>query len=1148
MSFERTGAQQRAIALHERNLVVLAAAGSGKTHVLVERYLALLAANPDWPLESLVAITFTRKAAREMRERVRRELQQRAQSAAAPQRRLWQTHLANVESAHISTIDGLCARLLRLSAAEAGIDPDFQVLDENLVDIELERALEQELERLAAANDPALTLFGAYDRDQITKMLLEQVKQPTLTPLPEDLLQHWQQAWDAEVLAQLDALRKSEAFVVAVDWQETHSWPPDDKLGINWSRCCLILQELADEPEPAFAFELILDLSTTIKWNIGIAKVWGGSAKRDEASAVLKGLCLEVRKAHKEIGTGFTEIDQNAAELLPHWQRLIELVQDAFRARKRDANLLDYADLERLTRDILEKPAVRDRFRSEFRQVLVDEFHDTSPLQWQIIRALADPSEPGRLFIVGDPRQSIYAFRGADVRVFYEARHQILEGGGEDISLSHSFRAHQPLLDLLNAIFSQVLQRVSSGPAAQFEVDFGAPLEAQRQAAPGPHPALELMLLDCKDADLNTDDGHSLMARSLGLRLRALVEQQTPVYDSEIGTIRPLGYGDVALLFQTYRSMPFFEEAFKELALPYVTVGGRGFYGRQEVLDLLNLLRFLHNHSDELALASVLRSPLFALSDDALLALRLMRDENDSRPPLWDALQQPRGLPEDEMSRARAAGNCLRELAQLAGRLSVDELLRAALQRTGYPATLTGLSDGHRRRGNVEKLVEIAAESGALHFTDFEAMLGEFSVRELREGEAALEADGALTLMTVHQAKGLEFPLVVLADAGRRAGGPGDSAVLMCDEASGLACKVFDMEQGKHQPTVAWQLATRRKQQRELAERRRLFYVAATRAQDYLLVCGQLMGQPAQNSWLAWLLNALEIEDLSASGTRSVGRGQANWRFLAVPSVLEPGVEPPRPSVGERENLAAQNDEGPPALLRALPTYPARAPQQLTVTSISRHYERSVASKGANEGQNRSSRELGELVHEMLRMWRLDAPLDAVLVRQQLGSTIRAQGLRNPSETESLVGQASGLLESLERSPLFAQMKEARELLRELPFIYRRGDYLIDGRLDLLMQDAAGHWTLADFKATWLGEGASLTAAREHARRHHMQLGLYAEAVCQHPDIEASALTVQLHYLQHGLAVVVPTAAWQAALSHLEAFALLELQADNRAD
>ena len=1095
MSFEGTEAQQRAIALHERNLVVLAAAGSGKTHVLVERYLALLAANPDWPLESLVAITFTRKAAREMRERVRQVLEERVGNASDAERPRWLAHLASVDSARINTIHGLCARILRVSAAEAGIDPDFQVLDENLVDIELERALEQELARLAAANDPALTLFGAYDRKQITDALHEHVKQPTLMPLPEDLLQHWQQAWEAEVRTQLDALLQSRAFVDALEWQPSHGWPVGDKLGDIWATCRPLLDQLEDAPEQAHALELLRELSSTIRLNVGSAKNWGSKETVAEAKDVLKDLRDEVRLAQAAAGDGITELDHRAAELLLHWQRLICLLQGAYRASKRATNQLDFNDLERLTCEVLEKPAVRDRFRSEFRQVLVDEFHDNSPLQWQIIRALADPCEPGRLFIVGDPRQSIYAFRGADVRVFYEARHQILEGGGEEIPLSRSFRAHQPLLDLLNTIFSQVLLRASSGPAAQYEVEFGEALEAQRQAAPGPHPALELMLLDCKEADLNTDDGHSLMAQSLGLQLRALVEQQTPVYDREIGTIRPLGYGDVALLFQTYRSMPFYEEAFKELALPYVTVGGRGFYGRQEVLDLLNLLRFLHNHNDELALASVLRSPLFALSDDALLSLRLMRDENDSRPPLWDALQQPRGLPEDEVPRARAALDCLRELWQLAGRLGVDELLRAALERTGYLATLTGLPDGHRRRGNVEKLVEIAAESGALHFTDFEAMLGEFSARELREGEAALEADGALTLMTVHQAKGLEFPMVVLADAGRWRT-PTNDSVLMRDEESGLACKVFDMEQGKHQPTVAWQLATRRKQQRELAERRRLFYVAATRAQDYLLVCGLLEDNKPKQSWLAWLLKALEIEDLSASGDKSVGRGQVHWRFLAVPSVLEPGVELLRQSVGERENLAAQNHETPPALLRVLPTYPTRAPQQLSVTSISRHYEQVEAGKGANEGHDRSGRVLGDAVHEMLRWWRPDTQLDADSMRQRLRSTIRAQGLRNPSETESLVGQASALLESLERSPLFAQMKEARKQLRELPFIYRRGDYLIDGRLDLLMQDAAGHWTLVDFKTTWLGEGASLTAAREHARRHHMQLGLYAEAVC----------------------------------------------------
>ena len=1144
MIFEGTGAQQRAIALHERNLVVVAAAGSGKTRVLVERYLALLEANPDWPLESLVAITFTRKAAREMRERVRRELQQRAQSAEVPQRKLWQTHLASVDNAQISTIDGLCARLLRLSAAEAGIDPDFDVLDENLVDIELERALEQELARLAAANDSALTLFGAYDRKQITDALREQVQQPTLTPMPEDLLQRWQQAWDAEVLAQLDALRESEAFVAAVDWQQTHSWPPDDKLGVLWSTRTPLLMELESTSSPAQAIELMRELSGSIG-NVGAVKYWSDKDLRDKARRLLMDLRDTVKETLAATGDGITELDRRAVQLLPHWQRLIELVQDAFRARKRDANLLDYADLERLTCKVLEKPAVRDRFRREFRQVLVDEFHDSSPLQWQIIRALVNTCEPGRLFVVGDPRQSIYAFRGADVRVFDEARRQILDGGGEEISLSHSFRAHQPLLDILNDIFSEVLVRESRGPAAEYEVEFGTPLDAQRQAAPGPHPALELMLLDSKEADLNADEGHRRMAQELGARLRELVVKELPVYDRAIGTTRPLGYGDVALLFQTWRPMPHYEDAFKELALPYVTVGGRGFYGRQEVLDLLNLLRFLHNHNDELALASVLRSPLFALSDDALLSLRLMCDADGARPLLWDALQQPRGLPEDEVPRSRAALDCLRELAQLAGRLSVDELLRAALQRTGYMATLTGLPDGHRRRGNVEKLVEKAAESGALHFTDFEMLLGEFSARELREGEAALEADGALTLMTVHQAKGLEFPMVVLADAGRWRT-PTNDSVLMRDEESGLACKVFNMEQGKHQPTVAWQLATRRKQQRELAERRRLFYVAATRAQDYLLVCGQMKGRPEQNSWLAWLLNALGMEDLSASGVRSIGRAQVNCRYLGGLSVPEtPGVEALHQSVGQRKKQATPDDEAPPALWRALPTYPARAPQQLSVTSISRHYERMEASRGDNEGQDRSSRVLGDVMHEMLRWWLPDARLDANTMRQQLRSTVRAQGLGNLSRTESLVERASSLLEDFERSPLCTQMKEARELLRELPFIYQRDGYLIDGRLDLLLQDAAGCWMLVDFKTTWLGAGASLPAASEHARRYHMQLGLYAEAVTQHPDIEASALTVQVHYLQHALDVVVPTAAWRDVLSRLEAFALRELQADD---
>ena len=931
-----------------------------------------------------------------------------------------------------------------------------------------------------------------------------------------------------------------------MNWQPPHDWPVDDKLGDIWAACRPVLDEMGDALEPRRSLEMLRELDITIRLNVGSVRNWGSKEALARAKEILRDLRDEVRQALSAIGDGITGLDQRAAELLPHWQRLIEHLQLAYRARKRTANQLDFADLERMARDILQKPEVRDRFRREFNQVLVDEFHDTSPIQWEIIRALADPDVPGRLFIVGDPRQSIYAFRGADVRVFRQARRQVLTSGGAEISLSRSFRAHQPLLDVLNEIFRQVLLRVSSGSVADHEVDFGEALDAQRREAPGPHPALELMTLDRKAAGLNADDGHRRMAQALAGRLRDLVEQGRPVHDRETGAPRPLGYGDVALLFQTHRSMRFYEETFKEQELPYVTVGGHGFYGLQEVLDLLNLLRALHNPHDELALASVLRSPLFALSDDALLAMRLMPDKDSQRPLLWEALQQPQGLSPEELPWALAAGDCLRDLAQLAGRLTVDDLLREALRRTGYLATLTGLLDGHRRRGNVEKLLEKAAESGALLYTDFEALLGELSAREVREGEAALEADGAITLMTVHQAKGLEFPLVVLLDADRNRSHSDDS-VLMRDVDLGLACKVFDVEEGTHRPTVGWHLATERKQQRELAERRRLFYVAATRAQDYLLVCAQMNGKPAPDSWLAWLVGALGIEALSTSGSMAVGRGKVAWHGLA--EAPEPDVltrRERRSSAAERQpDDPPQEEKTPCALLQTLPPQSSRALPQLSVTRLARHYELSESVTDSYGRSDPANRELGDAVHEALRWWRPEARLDEESLRQHLRRYIGSQELHS---TEALLQQATALLANFGRSALCVQMKDARRLLRELPFIYQRGDYLIDGRLDLLMQDRTGHWTLVDFKTTLRGEDTNLAQARQHARRHHLQLGLYAAAVCQQPDIEASALTVQIHYLQQSLDVVVPTAEWQRALLRLEECSLLELQAAETVD
>lgn len=1125
MTLSMTAAQRRAVETHDRNLVVLAAAGSGKTLVLVERFMALLQARPDWPLESLVAITFTRKAAGEMRERLRERLRQRCRDAGDEARALWQSRLAGIDSACIGTIHSLCARILRAAAAEARLDPEFTVLEADEAGVALDESLEATLDALVEAQDPALALFSHYERAQIMDGLRAQVHEPAPDPVPDDLLEQWRKAWEREARKSLDGFLASPAFQAALTWKPPHGWPESDRLGEVWAVCrplCLDLENAATAQSPG----LLQTINDAIDLRGGSQKNWGDRETVAQAKNLLRTLREEVRLVQQEIGEGIGDLDRQAAKLLPQWRRLICLARDDYGARKRAANQVDFADLEHLTRELLQRPDARERFRREFRHVLVDEFHDTSPVQWEIIRALADPRDPGRLFIVGDPRQSIYGFRGADVDNFRLAQQEVLCGGGEHVELAQSFRSHQPLLDVLNALHRVAL------PGGAHE-----PLVAERTRRPGAHPALELLLMDRKAAGLNADEGHRELARALARRLRQLMDERLPVFDRGPGATRPLAFADVALLFRTRARMPVYEEALREAGLPFVTLEGPGFFGRLEVLDLLNLLRALRNPGDELALAAALRSPLFALSDDALLALRLMENDEESRPLLWDALQNARDLPPDDMPRARWAASLLRDLEGLAGRLTIEELLREIVRRTGYLATLGGLPDGDRRRGNVEKMLTMAATSKSPLFTGFETLFSDLVRREVREGDAALAGEGAITLMTAHGSKGLEFPLVVLADVVKWRG-PGDRSVIARDEAGQLVCKVFDMQAGGHQPAFAWRRATQERQQRELDERRRLLYVASTRARDYLIVCANRDGPPGDEGWLAWLHEALEVEAREADVPYSIGRGEVVWRNLAATSAdgVTPGGSAPQ-DLAPQDAAAPFDDAGVPALLRPLPPMPPVTLRTLAVTAISRHYEREQqdgAGAVTAPAAARDSLVLGNVLHEALRWWRPDANPTSVRQQTRLKAALWAQGERDPQRSDALLRQATDLLGEFAESSLSARMRAARTVLRELPFILRHGDCLIEGKVDLLLQEAGGRWTMVDFKTTYLGEGASESQAAKHAQRHWLQLGLYADALCRRPDISAQTLTVQVHYLRHSLDVVVPSQAWQTALTNLD--------------
>ncbi|MCC6616222.1 MAG: UvrD-helicase domain-containing protein [Anaerolineae bacterium] len=1160
--------QHAAIHTHDRNLVVVAGAGSGKTFVLVERYLALLDANPDWALNQLVAITFTQKAAQEMRDRVRMALDERLQDAHqhndAEAISLWSARVSAMDSARIDTIHALCAAILRQNAAEAGIDPAFEVLDEMGARILLETVLDDLFADLALNNDPAIQLFRVYGARDIRQSLIDHIA-VSVNPPPEDVYERWCQAWNEVAADSIRALLADETFAAAADWQPPGGFPTgDDAILRVWQTCLMHLGSLRRSDDFAVQLSALDSLSSAINLQGGGAKIWGSKEAVAESRAQLRIIRDSVRNVLADIGDPPNEHDEIAASLLPLWASLLRRAHQVYSDAKYERSALDFDDLESYTRTLLtEHPPIRARYqRGEFKHLLVDEFQDTSDTQWQIVRSLADPETPGALFIVGDAKQSIYAFRGADVRVFDQARAHIGRVGGSEVTLARSFRTHAPLVGFFNNLFSHLLVRETGSLAAEFQVEMGRPMEAARDSAPDDAPCVELLLIDRNALPEGEEDkairARRLEAATIARRIHAMVAQEVLVYDRKLKQTRPIRYDDCALLFRAMRDAPLYEDVFKDMELPFVTVAGRGYYERQEVWDILNLLRALHNPGDHLSLAAALRSPLFALSDDALFALRSRQDDTGQIPRLWDALADPDGVPEDEHARLRYAQAVLTDLQRLAGRVTIAELIDAALDATHYLALLTGLPDGARRRSNIEKLVEKARMSGHTTLGEFTRYLADLTQLEAREGEASLDSEGSVTLMTVHKSKGLEFPVVFLVDASREGGG-GQGNVVMHDGAGQLACKVYDDVEAKAVETFAYRRLRAVQRAREDAESRRLLYVAATRAQDRLIVSGQAArkndGNWSASGWLGTLLNLLELNDWESDGTLTF-----DWGQMAI-SIVGESSESPTPAAA---SSAAQTDvwhlpdvtpQMPP--LMASVELAADAPaRSLTATQIANlgafavdlphrslyrqrllrsflHDTPERVARVVNTPQRVSGRRIGEIVHRALRAWKF--PTDQDDLSGLLRGYAWEEGLVDPAEITEAVNEARMLLARIRHSDLYARVDEAYHDLRfyaEVPFVFQTDRRVIHGKIDALIRDASGAWAIIDYKSSTVLGGYREATLVDHARRYHLQMGVYASAVRR--LLDGITPQVYIHYIRYNHTIQVATADWEAALDALE--------------
>src|SRR5690349_14084744 len=596
----------------DKHVSVTAGPGSGKTTVLVERYLHILREH-RLAIDQIVAITFPNRAANEMRERLRKELNQMLRIATDEERRRWLNYKRTLDGAVITTIHGFCAWLLREFPIEARVDPQFLLLDEHRAAMLLEMTVEEVLSDFISGGHVEISrLTLGVGRSRLAGALAQLYREARGQGLSlEDLALetarvHATEEDHARALEELErtmneflrvrrttkAQLENQAEVIAA-WNEAKklltSIPSHETLA---DYCRLV--ETFREPRPALRGAVADHVKALDEL------IW---AKNLQGRVPQVCLDLFARQYALEMVNLLLRIDQRLNE------------------EKQKLSALDFDDLELRTLSLLERPEVLARTSERYRFFLVDEFQDTNAVQRVLLErlALTKGRRPANLFIVGDRKQSIYGFRGADVDVFREMTETLLAHGGEEKPLQLNFRSQPPLIAFFNYVFARLFQVPDDIPPSEYKnLDQLGYVKHEKSEAKrelrDEGPLVELLVTtkpSLEDDPRAEQDSRVLDAQQLARRILALTQGPNAVK-----------YGDIALLFRAMTQVSIYESVFRRANIPYQTVLGRGFYEREEITDLIQLLRFLDNKTDELALSAVLRSPLCGISDNALLALR----------------------------------------------------------------------------------------------------------------------------------------------------------------------------------------------------------------------------------------------------------------------------------------------------------------------------------------------------------------------------------------------------------------------------------------------------------------------------------------------------------------------------------------------
>lgn len=1099
-----TKAQQAAIEARNRDVLVSAAAGSGKTAVLVERVLSLLREGKR--MDRMLIVTFTRAAAGEMRERIGLLLEKEGENDAHLRRQYLLLPRASICTLHV-----FCYGVLREHFEAVDIDPLCRIADQDKLDALHKRAVEQEME----------SLYAAPDADE------------------EQLIQQFEDGQIEEMLLQAERFLLSQADPHG--WIEEHTSAQQNDMN-SWMQvlCHLsaghlhgaheLMQQMEDMAQKAgfperYISTVEMDRQLTLQLLSSAEKgdLQGGETKFDRLSSkkMLPEDAPELIEIYKDLRAEWKERIKAARALLPQNREqaekdilhtlpalrglfgLTEKVMQRFFALKQQRNYLDYSDLEHLTLKALQQENVRNDVAGRFDAIFVDEYQDVSGIQEAILNALHQGQE-NMMFMVGDVKQSIYRFRLADPTLFLDKYNAFSLDEGADcrkIIFQQNFRSDDNVLQAVNQVFHHAM-REKETEIAYDEAAMLYPGGNKRAGAP-----VEIFLLHGKEEEEGEGELTKAYRYEAALVAKKIKEMMRTVQVAEGAGTRPLKFRDIALLIRNASGRaPYIAKILQGAGIPVYSDADAQFFDLPEVVDMVNLLQVIDNPLQDIPLISALRCPCFSFDEEELARIRLV--DQGRGVPFHQAFLKVMDGEGALAQKARNVWQRLNEWRFLSVNLPLDRLMWRVLEESGLYMRAGAFEDGELRQANLRLLTEKAqGEAAAEGLSAFLRETGRVRAGDdMKTAKTLGENEDVVRILTLHKSKGLQFPVVFLLEMARSFNRDRENT-LRLHMRKGAALKYVDSQQRITRETFAQQALKGLEEREKIAEEARLLYVGMTRAEERLIIIGA--PKHLKNCMEKWKRPATAYNAGHASC-------MLDWIMESIEGVKEGQFEAENGSIWRLKMEEADESVFAPKAAIAPPALLTDAPEDKTIARMQRKEESGETLKTSVSAVVKAVRMQEDQWESPAdkRIMQEESPLPSFIAAQDMTPALRGTvthrvlGLielpliREGKYAEALDKlQEKNLLTSFERqavhlswlkdfyeSSLGRRMLSAREIHREWAFnLAGEGSTLIQGVIDLCFLEADG-WVLVDYK-TDRAEDAEIM------ERYQLQMQWYRKAL-----------------------------------------------------